>query len=122
MIKTAAESAAWPFEDADRDDPLAALRIPVVRSPYPHWKYEVALVIADDDLWGPALRPDGGESWSTVAWARAFERGLGLALSGVYLPTHSSGVAPLQLVRPPSSPPPSRPRLPSPTPKPPSAH
>lgn len=38
----------WPFDDADQHDPLAALRIPVVRNPYPRWKYEVALVIADD--------------------------------------------------------------------------
>lgn len=55
------ETQAWPFEDADQHDPLAALRIPVVRNPYPHWKYEVALVISEDDLWGPALRPDDAE-------------------------------------------------------------
>jgi hypothetical protein len=55
------ETAGWPFEDADQHDPLAALRIPVVRNPYPRWKYEVALVITDDDLWGPALRPDEAE-------------------------------------------------------------
>jgi hypothetical protein len=54
-------TAAWPFEDADQHDPLAALRIPVVRNPFPHWKYEVALVITADDLWGPALRPDDAE-------------------------------------------------------------
>jgi hypothetical protein len=32
----------WPY-DADRDDPLTALRIPVVDSPHPHWAYIVAL-------------------------------------------------------------------------------
>lgn len=53
----------WPF-DADKDDPLAALRIPVVRNAYPRWKYEVCVVIIDqaDDspdaqALGPALRP-----------------------------------------------------------------
>lgn len=55
----------WPF-DADQHDPLAALRIPVVRTPYPRWQYEVCLVISDervgdDLLWGPSLRPDDRE-------------------------------------------------------------
>jgi hypothetical protein len=61
----------WPF-DADRDDPLAALRIPVVGSPYPRWKYEVCLVISservgDRELWGPSLRPDDREVQQLVA-------------------------------------------------------
>lgn len=64
----------WPF-DADRQDPLAKLRIPVVRSPYPAWKYEVALFINDPDdhsydppLWGFALRPDEAEVRQIVAY------------------------------------------------------
>lgn len=58
---------AWPF-DAYQDDPLTALRIPVVRNPHPRWKYEICLVINDPDdrsfdppLWGVALRPDEAE-------------------------------------------------------------
>ena len=62
-----AEHGGWPY-DADRNDPLAALRIPVVSSPYPGWKYEVALVITDDDLWGPALRPAETEVRQIVAY------------------------------------------------------
>lgn len=64
MSETATE---WPY-DARQDDPLTALRIPVVGSPYPRWRYEVALVIADDDLWGPALRPDDAETRMIVAY------------------------------------------------------
>ena len=61
------ETADWPFEDADQNDPLTALRIPVVRSPHPRWKYEVCVVISDEEirsglpLWGPSLRPDEAE-------------------------------------------------------------
>lgn len=68
MSTEAAQTAEWPFEDARQDDPLAALRIPVVSTPYPRWKYEVALVISDDDLWGPALRPDDTEVAMIVAY------------------------------------------------------
>lgn len=52
----------WPF-DACQDDPLTALRIPVVRTSHPRWKYEVALVIGseDDRYWTPGLRPDEAE-------------------------------------------------------------
>lgn len=57
----------WPF-DADQNDPLAALRIPVVSSPHPRWKYEVALVISDSDLWGPAIRPSDAEVRMIVAY------------------------------------------------------
>lgn len=62
-----AEHGGWPY-DADRDDPLAALRIPVVANPYPRWKYEVALMITGDDLWGPALRPTDAEVAQVVAY------------------------------------------------------
>lgn len=57
----------WPY-DADEHDPLASLRIPVVASPYPGWKYEVALVISEGGLWGPALRPDDAEVRQIVAY------------------------------------------------------
>jgi hypothetical protein len=54
----------WPYDDAYQDDPLAALRIPVVGSPWPGWKYEVALCCpnspAGQDLY-PSLRPDEAE-------------------------------------------------------------
>ena len=64
------ETAAWPF-DAYQDDPLAALRIPVVGSPFPGWRYEVALVCpntpAGQDLY-PSLRPDEAEVRQFVAY------------------------------------------------------
>lgn len=61
----------WPF-DADPHDPLAELRIPVVTTPYPRWKYEVCLVISgehcgDRPQWGPSLRPDDREVKQLVA-------------------------------------------------------
>jgi hypothetical protein len=50
----------WPF-DADQNDPLAKLRIPVVSSAYPSYKYEVALCVGD--LWhDPPLRPTDREA------------------------------------------------------------
>ena len=67
------ETAEWPY-DARRDDPLTALRIPVVGSPYPGWRYEVCLLIGEPDgfgpdgLWGPALRPDDAEVRQIVAY------------------------------------------------------
>jgi hypothetical protein len=64
---TTTEHDGWPF-DADQHDPLASLRIPVVTSPYPGWKYEVCVVITDDDLWGPTLRPDESEVRQIVAY------------------------------------------------------
>jgi hypothetical protein len=57
---------AWPY-DADQHDPLTALRIPVVTSPFPAWHYEVCL-FAGGDLWGPALRPDDAEVRQVVAY------------------------------------------------------
>jgi len=61
------ETETWPY-DASQDDPLAALRIPVVASPYPDWRYEVALVVSGDGLWGPALRPDDAETAQIAAY------------------------------------------------------
>ncbi|MFE7780359.1 hypothetical protein [Streptomyces nigrescens] len=59
---------AWPFgTDADRDDPLTALRIPAVGSFNPRWKYVAAyLKPATGDLAGPPFgsneRPTGEEA------------------------------------------------------------
>ena len=59
----------WPFgNEADRNDPLTAMRIPVIPNPYPGWKYEVCVVITDDDLWDPALRPDDAEARMIAAY------------------------------------------------------
>jgi hypothetical protein len=58
----------WPF-DADRNDPLAALRVPVVTTANPGWKYEVCLMIdgSEDALW-PSLRPDDTEVKQVAAY------------------------------------------------------
>lgn len=70
MSETATERAAWPF-DAYQDDPLAGLRIPVIGSPFPGWRYEVALVcpdsLAGQDLY-PAQRPDDAEAALVAAY------------------------------------------------------
>ena len=64
------ETAGWPY-DAYRDDPLTALRIPVIGTPYPGWKYEVALLCprtpGGQDLY-PSLRPDDAEVRRIVAY------------------------------------------------------
>jgi hypothetical protein len=64
-----AATTGWPFDDADQDDPLTVLRIPVVRTSHPRWKYEVALVIGSEDetIWKPGLRPDEPEVRQIVA-------------------------------------------------------
>lgn len=59
------ESAAWPFgTDAIQDDPLTALRIPVVTSFNPGWKYIAAYIDVDTSRygWGSAERPTGQEA------------------------------------------------------------
>jgi hypothetical protein len=59
----------WPFEDADQHDPLAAQRIPVVRTAYPGWKYEVCVMIDEDaDAPWPSLRPDDAEARQIAAY------------------------------------------------------
>jgi hypothetical protein len=50
----------WPY-DADQDDPLTALRIPVVSEPSPRKAYLACLLIRDDALW-PSVRPDDAEA------------------------------------------------------------
>lgn len=58
-------TAAWPFGvDADEHDPLAALRIPVVTSFNPQWKYIAAWIGVDTSRysWGSAERPTDAEA------------------------------------------------------------
>lgn len=60
--------ADWPFVDGSVDDAdrhhrwVGQYRIPVVRTPYPRWKYEVALVICDDELIWPGIEPAEDEA------------------------------------------------------------
>jgi len=50
----------WPY-DAIRDDPLTALRIPVISGVNPDHGYMIALVVRDERLW-PGLRPTDEEA------------------------------------------------------------
>lgn len=74
---------AWPY-DARQDDPLTALRIPVVGTLYPGWHYLVSVCINEDPetmLWY-GLRPTDEEaklirslidyerSWYGETWTR----------------------------------------------------
>ncbi|WUH94498.1 hypothetical protein OG900_33080 [Streptomyces sp. NBC_00433] len=54
---------AWPY-DADRDDPLTKLRIPVVASSHPEWNYIVAFIAVDTApySWGSGERPTDAEA------------------------------------------------------------
>ncbi|KAB2347323.1 hypothetical protein [Actinomadura rudentiformis] len=49
----------WPY-DAIQDDPLTALRIPVITSAYPRWAYIVAFDL--DSIDGATERPDEREA------------------------------------------------------------
>lgn len=51
----------WPY-DAPKDDPLTALRLPVVATPYPRWNYLVSVVVDDrpEALWR-GVRPNDDE-------------------------------------------------------------
>ncbi len=58
-------TAAWPFgADADEHDPLTKLRIPVVTSFNPQWKYIAAWIAVDTSRysWGSAERPTDAEA------------------------------------------------------------
>jgi len=58
-------TAAWPFgADADEHDPLTKLRIPVVTSFNPGWKYIAAYIDVDTSRysWGSAERPTDAEA------------------------------------------------------------
>lgn len=58
-------SAAWPFgTDAAEHDPLTKLRIPVVTSFNPEWKYIAAYIDVDTGpySWGSAERPTHAEA------------------------------------------------------------
>lgn len=49
-------SAPWEFDDADPEHPLAALRVPVVATTHPRWRYEVALIVSEPASgFGPGL-------------------------------------------------------------------
>lgn len=65
----------WPFgTDADRDDPLTALRIPVVSSFNPQWKYVAALMAVDTSRysWGSAERPTDAEAAMIASFIREY--------------------------------------------------
>ncbi|MFG3136114.1 hypothetical protein ACGFZA_07810 [Streptomyces sp. NPDC048211] len=56
---------AWPFDtDAKRNDPLTVLRIPVVTSFKPRWKYIAAYIDVDTSKysWGSTERPTDAEA------------------------------------------------------------
>ncbi|MER6492682.1 hypothetical protein [Streptomyces griseorubiginosus] len=58
-------TAAWPFgTDADEHDPLTKLRIPVVTSFNPEWKYVAAYIDVDTSQysWGSQERPTDAEA------------------------------------------------------------
>lgn len=56
----------WPFgTDADRDDPLTALRVPAVSSFNPMWRYIAAYVKPESETgahWGSTERPTDAEA------------------------------------------------------------
>ncbi|WP_329047068.1 hypothetical protein [Streptomyces sp. NBC_01422] len=58
-------SDAWPFgTDAKQDDPLTKLRIPVVTSFNPEWKYVATFIDVDTSRysWGSGERPTDAEA------------------------------------------------------------
>jgi hypothetical protein len=58
-------TTSWPFgTDAIQDDPLTALRIPVVTSFNPMWKYIAAYIDVDTSpySWGSQERPTDAEA------------------------------------------------------------
>jgi hypothetical protein len=63
----------WPY-DADRDDPLTALRIPVVTSFNPGWKYIAAWVGVDTGpySWGSSERPTDREARMIASFIREY--------------------------------------------------
>lgn len=73
-----AKTEAWPY-DAPQDDPLTALRIPVVNTLHPVWFYLVSVCINDDPevpLWH-GLRPNDREVGmirSLIDYQRAWYR------------------------------------------------
>lgn len=63
----------WPY-DADRDDPLTALRIPVVTSFNPRWYYIAALMAVDTGpySWGSAERPTDVEATQLASFIQEY--------------------------------------------------
>lgn len=66
----------WPFgTDADRDDPLTALRVPAVESFNPMWKYVAAYVRPESETgahWGSAERPTDAEAAMLASFIREY--------------------------------------------------
>lgn len=50
--------AEWTWEDVQRDEFAESLRVPLVTSPYPSWRYITAVVVSD--LWR-GVRPSDDE-------------------------------------------------------------
>jgi hypothetical protein len=68
-------STDWPY-DARRDDPLTAMRIPVIGSTIPHWGYLIALCINEnpESALAHGLRPTDAEAAmvrSAIDWERS---------------------------------------------------
>lgn len=63
----------WPY-DADRNDPLTKLRIPVVATSHPEWNYIVAFVTVDPSpySWGSAERPTDLEAQQLASFLRYY--------------------------------------------------
>ncbi|MER5461608.1 hypothetical protein ABT010_13160 [Streptomyces sp. NPDC002668] len=65
----------WPFgTDADRDDPLTKLRIPVVTSFNPSWKYVAAYIDVDTGpySWGSTERPTDAEAQMIASFIQEY--------------------------------------------------
>jgi hypothetical protein len=56
----------WPY-DAVQDHPMMARRIPVIRSTYPNWRYELCVCIADPTV-GPEHRLWDGQEPTAQEW------------------------------------------------------
>jgi hypothetical protein len=69
-------TAAWPFDtDAKQDDPLTALRIPVVTSFNPGWKYIAAYIDVDTSKysWGSTERPTDAEAAMIASFIKEYK-------------------------------------------------
>lgn len=58
-----ATTEVWPYDDAVQDHWISEKhRIPVVSTPYPSWRYHVALVVNDNERLWPAVEPTEAEA------------------------------------------------------------
>lgn len=66
----------WPFgTDADRDDPLTALRVPAVESFSPQWRYIAAYVKPQSETgahWGSTERPTDAEALQLASFIQEY--------------------------------------------------